>query len=111
MEVLRATLVRQTLIRRNCTRPFGHLGRPPDADAREMRRPPDGLLHASGDLVGSLRDAQLRAAGAPMRPFSVADEVVLMTGTLWHTWANEALLAARLPVMQEVKLDRWLPEG
>lgn len=34
-----------------------------------------------------------------------------MTGTLWHSWANEALLASRLLVMQEVKLDPWMPEG
>ena len=78
---------------------------------RDSRRPPDGKLHCSSDLVGSLRHSQLRAAGAPERPSTTADDVVLMTGTLWHSWANEALLEARLPVMQEVKLDRWMPEG
>jgi len=30
--------------------------------------------------VGSLRDAQLRAAGAPERPSGLADDVVLMKG-------------------------------
>jgi hypothetical protein len=34
-----------------------------------------------------------------------------MTGAMGHDWANRGLLAARLPVMQEVKVDRWLPEG
>jgi hypothetical protein len=37
--------------------------------------------------------------------------VVLMTGTLWHSWANEALMGAGLPVMQEVKLTQWMPDG
>jgi hypothetical protein len=27
-----------------------------------------------------------------------------MTGTMWHHWANEALIRAGLPVMQEVNL-------
>src|SRR5262245_31164766 len=67
----------------------------------EMRLPADVLLHASGDLVGSIHHAQLRAAGAPQRPATVANEVVLMTGT---TPANEALLASRIPVMQEVSV-------
>lgn len=53
----------------------------------------------------------LRAAGAPELPNSVADDIVLMTGTLWHSWANEALLHAGVPVMQEVKLKPWMPEG
>jgi hypothetical protein len=34
-----------------------------------------------------------------------------MTGTLWHGWAHEALVRTGMPFMQEVKLDRWLPEG
>lgn len=78
---------------------------------RSMRRPPDGLLHPSGDLVGSLRHAQLRAAGAPTRPTELADDVVLMTGTMWHEFAHAALVDAGHPVMIEVKLTPWLPEG
>lgn len=81
------------------------------ATLREQRRPPDGLLHASSDLVGPLRHAQLRAAGAPERPSALADDVVLMTGTLWHSWAHEALVRTGLPFMQEVKLGRYMPEG
>src|SRR5689334_4455026 len=72
-------------------------------------RPPDGKLHASSDLTGSLRHAQLRAAGAPERPRTITDEIVLMTGTLWHDLAHKALVAAGLAFMQEVKLDRWMP--
>jgi hypothetical protein len=49
-------------------------------------------------------------SGAVVAP-SVADEIVLMTGTLWHDWAHTALVATGLPFMQEVKLTPWLPEG
>lgn len=34
-----------------------------------------------------------------------------MTGTLWHSWAHEALVRTGMPFMQEVKLGRWMPEG
>lgn len=53
----------------------------------------------------------LTAAGAPRKPERLADQIVLMTGTLWHSWAHDALVSTGLPFMQEVKLDRWLPEG
>lgn len=75
------------------------------------RRPPDGLLHPSGDLIGSLRHAQLRAAGAPTIESDVVSDTRLMTGTMWHSFFESVFNAARLPVMTEVKLDRWLPEG
>jgi hypothetical protein len=75
------------------------------------RRPPDGKLHPSGDLIGSLRHAQLRAAGAPTIESETVSDVRLMTGTLWHSWFEDAFRAARLPVMTELKLDAWLPEG
>jgi len=76
---------------------------------RASRRPPDGLLHCSGDLCGSLRHAQLKAAGAPMIDEDVVSETRLMLGTLMHG-AVERYLRSQ-PVMLEVKLDRWLPEG
>lgn len=76
--------------------------------ARE-RRPPDGKLHPSGDLIGSLRHSQLRAAGAPTVETDIVSDTRLMTGTLWHTWFEG--IFDRLPVMTEVKLDRWLPRG
>jgi hypothetical protein len=77
----------------------------------ESRRPPDGLLHASGDLLGSLRHAQLRLAGAPTIASEIVSDIRLMTGTMWHTWVGESLERKGIPVMREVKLDRWLPEG
>lgn len=75
------------------------------------RRPPDGLLHPSGDLIGSLRHAQLRAAGAPTVASEIVSDVRLMTGTMWHSFYEATFRRAKLPVMTEVKLDRWLPEG
>lgn len=74
-------------------------------------RPPDGKLHPSGDLVGSLRHSQLRAAGAPTVESDITGDVRLMTGTMWHTFFEGMFSRHRLPVMTEVKLDRWLPEG
>lgn len=75
------------------------------------RRPPDGKLHPSGDLIGSLRHAQLRAAGAPTLPSDITSDVRLMTGTLWHSYFERILATAGVKVKTEVKLDRWLPEG
>lgn len=34
-----------------------------------------------------------------------------MTGTMWHSYFEAAFQRSRRPVMTEVKLDRWLPEG
>lgn len=34
-----------------------------------------------------------------------------MTGTLWHSYFEQVFRDARLPVITELKLDRWLPEG
>lgn len=73
------------------------------------RRPPDGLLHPSGDLIGSLRHSQLRAAGAPMIESDVVNDFRLALGTMAHAWLEEKFRSA--PVMNEVKLDRWMPEG
>lgn len=75
------------------------------------RRPPDGLLHPSGDLIGSLRHAQLTAAGAPTIESPIAAQMPLLIGTLIHTWLGQALEAEGIPVMREVKLKQWLPEG
>jgi len=52
---------------------------------RGDRRPPDGKLHPSGDLIGSLRHAQLRAAGAPTIESEIVSDTRLMTGTQWHS--------------------------
>lgn len=72
-------------------------------------RPPDGRLHPSGDLLGSLRHSQLRAAGAPTLDGDIVSGVRMMTGTLWHTYFEDIFRGK--PVMTEVKLDQWLPEG
>jgi hypothetical protein len=73
------------------------------------RRPPDGKLHASGDLIGSLRHSQLKIAGAPTVQSDIVGDVRLRTGTLIHT-DFERIFRGK-PVMLEVKLDDYLPEG
>jgi hypothetical protein len=73
------------------------------------RRPPDGKLHASGDLIGSLRHSQLKLAGAPTVESDIVGDVRLRTGTLIHN-DFERIFRGK-PVMLEVKLDEYLPEG
>lgn len=73
------------------------------------RRPPDGLLHPSGDLIGPLRHTMLRAAGAPTIENHLISEVRLATGTAWHHRFENVLRG--LPGMFEVNLTKWLPEG
>lgn len=80
-------------------------------ELRRQRRPADGMLHPSGDILGSLRHSQLRAAGAPTVGSDFVNDIVLMTGTMWHKWIGERLIALGLPHMQEVNLTPWLPEG
>lgn len=78
---------------------------------RGDRRPPDGKLHPSGDLIGSLRHSMLRAAGAPTIESEITSDVRLMTGTLWHTYFEAIFRRNKLAVITELKLDPWLPEG
>lgn len=78
---------------------------------RADRREPDGLLHCSSDLIGSLRHAQLTVAGAPRIDSEIASDIRLRTGTMWHSYYNEILAKAGLTFMQEVKVTPWLPEG
>lgn len=75
------------------------------------RRPPDGMLHPSSDLIGSLRHAQLTAAGAPTIESPIAAHMPLQIGTLLHRWVGDALEREGIPVMREVNLQHWLPEG
>lgn len=77
----------------------------------QERRPPDGLLHCSSDLIGSLRHAQLHIAGAPKLESELVSDIRLNTGTMWHNWLVEKLIARGLTVMHEVKVSPWLPEG
>lgn len=74
-------------------------------------RPEDGMLHPSGDLIGSLRHTQLRIAGAPRKPEGLVSAVRLQTGTMWHSWFGDMLESKGLPVMREVRMDRGLPAG
>ncbi len=80
-------------------------------DLLDSRRPEDGLLHCSSDLIGSLRHAQLRMAGAPIAESEFTQEVVLKTGNLWHEYIGEMLGRQGLPFMREVSATPWLPEG
>jgi hypothetical protein len=74
------------------------------------RRKPDGLLHPSSHLTGSLRHAQLDVAGAP-REGPRLMEITLMTGTMWHEWIHDTLRRLGVPYMAEVNLTPWLPKG
>lgn len=75
------------------------------------QRPPDGLLHCSGDLVGSLRHSMLRAAGAPTIKAEFGQAMTLTIGTLVHRHLAQMLVEQGVAFMQEVKLTPWLPEG
>lgn len=75
------------------------------------RRAPDGMLHPSSHLKGSLRHAQLDVAGAPKVRSEITSEITLMTGTLWHEWLHNRLRASGFPYMAEVNITPWLPKG
>lgn len=77
----------------------------------ESRRPPDSKLHPSGDLLGSLRHAQLRLAGAPTIESQIVSDIRLMTGTMWHRFIGEMLVNAGVHVLQEINVSEGLPEG
>lgn len=81
------------------------------AELDALRRSPDGMLHPSSHLNNPLRHAQLDMAGAPERRNSLVSEITLMTGTMWHEWIGATLKRLGLPVMQEVNLTPWLPDG
>jgi hypothetical protein len=78
---------------------------------RASSRPPDGLLHPSGDLIGSLRHAQLTAAGAPKLDSELVSDIRLMTGTLWHRWVEDLLTAKGIRFQSELSVNPGLPEG
>ncbi len=79
------------------------------AKLEESQRPPDGLLHPSGAMTGSLRHLQLEMAGAPELPRDLVSEVNLEVGTAVHELFET--LFKGLAVMTEVKLDAWMPGG
>lgn len=75
-------------------------------------RPPSGNLRPSSDLVGPLRHAMLRAAGAPEdKQEDLLSLVRMETGTMWHDHFETLMRNKQLPVMLEVRLNDYLPEG
>lgn len=75
------------------------------------RRPPDGKLHCSSDILGSLRHAQLRLAGAPTIESELVSDIRLKTGTMWHDLIRDYFVNEGFAVMGEVRLGEYLPEG
>lgn len=74
-------------------------------------RPEDGMMHPSGDIVGPLRHTMLRMAGAPEKPDTIASQIRLETGTMWHARIGKMLEKRGIPVMREVSATRGLPVG
>lgn len=70
----------------------------------------DGLLHAS-ELADPLRHVQLRMAGAPRKPKTFAEMVVLETGKMWHKRLAEAWDRKGVPFLREVEMHAGLPDG
>lgn len=75
------------------------------------RRPPSGMMRCSSEILGSLRHAQLRLAGAPTVESEIVSDIRMQTGTMWHTFIGDMLVRAGVPFMQEVKLNDGLPLG
>lgn len=75
------------------------------------QKQPDGLLHCSSHITAPLRHVQLEMAGAPQRPNALTNDIRLQTGNLWHEYIPEQLRKLRLPFMNEVRMDKWLPTG
>lgn len=76
-----------------------------------QRRDPDGLLHASSHLNGSLRHAQLDVAGAPRVQSELIREFPLWIGHMMHEWLHDTLRRLGVPYMAEVNMNPWLPPG
>ncbi len=81
-----------------------------EAALARQQRAPDGKLHPSGALDGSLRHLQLEMAGAPMEARDPVADIRNLAGTAIHNWFETEVFRGQ-PVMTEVKLDRWLPAG
>lgn len=76
-----------------------------------QRREHDGLLHASSDLIGSIRHSQLRMGQAPQKPEPMVSQIRTTTGWMWHNHIHQLLVDSGVPVMSEVNLTPWMPEG
>lgn len=79
--------------------------------AEEIQPFADGKLHPSSDLIGSLRHSMLRAAGAPTIESKFTQNMTLWIGRQIHALVGTSLEAKGIPVMREVNLEPWLPEG
>lgn len=80
-------------------------------DLQHRSREGTPKLYCSGDLLGSLRHAQLRMAGAPYKPEDFISLIRLKTGNLWHDALTKTIMDRGWPVMHEVRLSDYLPEG
>ena len=80
-------------------------------EVRAWHRPPDGLLHCSSDIVGSLRHAMLTAAGAPRKEQTFVRQVATIIGDSLHKSFEKWLTQRHIPFMHEVSVTPWLPEG
>jgi hypothetical protein len=80
-------------------------------DLAKQKRDPDGLLHASSDLKGSLRHTQLNYVGAPKIERSMTEDIRTRTGWFWHDHVGKLLVDAGVPVMREINLTPWMPAG
>jgi hypothetical protein len=72
---------------------------------------PRESLYPSSDLIGSLRHTQLSFVGAPKVTSDVVSDMRMETGTMWHKKIGELLEREGIPVMREVRLTPWMPEG
>lgn len=68
-------------------------------------------LYPSSDLIGSLRHTQLSFVGAPRVTSDLVGDMRMETGTMWHKRLGQILEDAGLPVMREVRLTPWMPDG
>lgn len=82
-----------------------------EEDLKLTRRPADGKLHASSDLTGSLRHTMLRFVDAPERDEAVVRQIRTRTGWFWHDHVRDLLGRSGVPVLSEVDLTPWMPEG
>lgn len=80
-------------------------------ELQARRRAPDGLMHASSHITGSLRHAQLDVANAPTIPGELVREFALWIGQLMHDWLHDTLRRVGVPYMAEVNVTPWLPAG
>ena len=78
---------------------------------KEDKRPSSGLMRCASELIGPLRHAQLRLAGAPTIESELTQEIILKTGNMWHEYVGEVLLGRGVPVVRELNVTPWLPEG